>query len=73
MLKTQPEEIGNRLVLWQDQMKTLEKESRSFEIEIGGKSGGALVSQAIDINGVSCLAASLEGADGTALRDSVIA
>ena len=72
VLKTQPEEIGNRLVQWQDQMKALEKEVAALKSKLAANQAGALVSQAIDINGVKLLAASLEGADGTALRDSVI-
>ncbi|MBC3883290.1 alanine--tRNA ligase [Undibacterium sp. LX40W] len=72
VLKTQPEEIGGRLLQWQEQMKSLEKEVAALKSKLAANQALALVSQATDINGVKVLAATLDGADGTALRDSVI-
>ena len=71
VLKTQPEEVIQRLGQWQDQMKTLEKEVTALKSKLAAHQGDALVSQAQKIKGVSVLAATLDGADSNALRDSV--
>ncbi len=71
-LKAQPEEIAQRIGQWQDQMKSLEKEVAALKSKLAANQGDALLSQALEINGVKVLAVCLEGADATTLRDAVI-
>ena len=72
LLKTQPEEIAQRIGQWQEQIKSLEKEVAALKSKLAANQGDALLAQASEINGVKILAATMEGADGSALRDSVI-
>ncbi|MGI4850043.1 MAG: alanine--tRNA ligase [Janthinobacterium lividum] len=67
-LKAQPEELTQRIVQVQDQVRTLEKELGALKAKLASGQGDGLVSQAVDINGLKVLAATLEGADLAALR-----
>ena len=69
LLKTQPDELVHRIILVQDQVKSLEKEMTQLKSRLAVNQGNALVSQATDVNGVSVLAALLDGADAAALRE----
>ena len=71
-LKAQPEEIAQRIGQWQEQMKSLEKEVAALKSKLAANQGDALLSQAVDINGIKTLAVCLDGADATTLRDAVI-
>ena len=71
-LKAQPEELTQRIAQWQDNMKSLEKELAALKSKLAANQGDALVAQALDIKGVRVLAATLDGADATALRDTVV-
>nr|WP_314858710.1 alanine--tRNA ligase [uncultured Undibacterium sp.] len=70
-MKVQPEDIGSRLNQWQEQMKSLEKEVAALKSKLASNQADAMLSQALDINGVKVLVATLDGADANALRDSV--
>lgn len=70
-MKVQPEDIGSRLSQWQDQMKSLEKEVAALKSKLASNQADAMLSQALDMNGVKVLVATLDGADANALRDSV--
>lgn len=70
-MKVQPEDIGARLNQWQEQMKSLEKEVAALKSKLAANQADAMLSQAVDINGVKVLVATLDGADANALRDSV--
>ena len=70
-MKVQPEDIGARLNQWQEQMKSLEKEVAALKSKLASNQADAMLSQAVDINDVKVLVATLEGADANALRDSV--
>ena len=67
-LKVQPDEITNRIAQVQYQVKSLEKELASLKTKMASGQGDELLSQAIDINGIKVLAATLEGADVPTLR-----
>jgi alanyl-tRNA synthetase len=67
-LKVQPDEIANRIAQVQDQVKWLEKELASLKTKMASGQGDELLSQAVDINGIKVLAATLEGADVPTLR-----
>ncbi len=67
-LKVQPDEIAHRIAQVQDQVKSLEKELASLKTKMASSQGDDLLSQAVDINGIKVLAATLEGADVPTLR-----
>ena len=69
LLKTQPDDLLQRIMLVQDQVKSLEKEMNQLKSKLAANQGNELASQAIEINGVKVLAAVLDGADSTALRE----
>lgn len=71
MLKVQPEELTQRIVQVQDHVKLLEKELAALKSKLAANQGDELVNQAIDINGIKVLAATLAGADVTALRETM--
>jgi len=70
-LKAQPEELTQRIAQVQDHVKALEKELAALKSKLAANQGDELVTQAIDVNGIKVLAATLEGADVTALRETM--
>ncbi len=70
-LKAQPEELTQRIVQVQDHVRTLEKELATLKSKLAASQGDELAGQAIDINGIKVLAATLAGADVTALRETM--
>jgi len=52
-------------------VKALEKELARFKSKLAASKGDDLASQAVDVNGVKVLAASLEGADAKSLRETM--
>ena len=71
VLKTPPEELTQRIVQVQEQVKSLEKELAALKSKLASGQGDELVSQAIDVNGIKVLAATLEGADVATLRETM--
>ena len=71
MLKSSPDELGNRIAAMQAQVKELEKELAQAKGKLASNQGDELVSQATDIKGIKVLAAKLEGADAKALRETM--
>jgi alanyl-tRNA synthetase len=69
LLKAQPDDLIQRIVLVQDQVKVLEKEMSVLKSKLAANQGNELASQAKDIRGVKVLAAVLDGADATTLRE----
>ncbi|MES2073564.1 MAG: alanine--tRNA ligase [Pseudomonadota bacterium] len=70
-LKSQPEELTQRIAQVQDHVKSLEKELAALKSKLAANQGDELVAQAVDIKGIKVLAATLEGADVTALRETM--
>ena len=70
-LKTSPDELPSRIAQVQDQVKSLEKEVAALKSKLAAGQGDELVTQAIDVNGIKVLAATMEGADVTALRETM--
>ena len=70
-LKTQPDELVPRILQVQDQVKSLEKELAALKAKFASSQGDELLDQAVDINGVKVLAATIEGADVPTLRSSM--
>ncbi|MDB5992476.1 MAG: alanine--tRNA ligase, partial [Herbaspirillum sp.] len=70
-LKAQPEEVAQRITQVQEHVRQLEKELGALKSKLASSQGDELVSQAIDVKGIKVLAATLEGADSTALRETM--
>jgi alanyl-tRNA synthetase len=70
-LKTNPEELTTRIAQVQDQVKSLEKELAALKSKLASGQGDELVTQAVDVNGIKVLAATLEGADVARLRETM--
>ncbi|MBZ2206682.1 alanine--tRNA ligase [Massilia soli] len=70
-LKTSPDELGSRIAQVQDQVKSLEKELAALKSKMAAGQGDELASQAVDVNGIKVLAATLDGADVAGLRETM--
>ncbi|QJD98904.1 alanine--tRNA ligase [Massilia forsythiae] len=70
-LKTSPEELPSRIAQVQDQVKSLEKEIAALKSKLAAGQGDELITQAIDVNGIKVLAATMEGADVAGLRETM--
>ena len=68
-LKTPAHELGAKVVQLLDTQKSLEKELARLKSKLASSQGDDLADQAVDIQGVKVLAATLEGADANALRE----
>ena len=69
--KAPPAEILNKVAQLADHVKSLEKELARLKSKLASSQGDDLISQAIEINGIKVLAATLEGADANALRETM--
>ena len=70
-LKTSPDELPSRIAQVQDQVKSLEKEIAALKSKLAAGQGDELAMQAIDVNGIKVLAATMEGADVAGLRETM--
>jgi len=70
-LKAQPEELTQRIAQVQDHVKALEKELAGLKSRLASNQGDELLAQAVDVNGIKVLAATLEGADVATLRETM--
>jgi alanyl-tRNA synthetase len=70
-LKTNPDELTTRIGQVQDQVKSLEKELTALKSKMASGQGDELATQAIDVNGIKVLAATLDGADVARLRETM--
>jgi alanyl-tRNA synthetase len=70
-LKSTPDEITSRIGQVQDQVRTLEKELNALKSKLASGQGDELATQAVDVKGIKVLAATLEGADINALRETM--
>ncbi len=70
-LKAQPAEAVARVAQVLDHAKALEKELARLKSKLAASQGDDLVHQAAEVKGIKVLAAQLEGADATALRDTL--
>ncbi len=71
LLKTSPDDIAERVVSIMDNVRTLEKELARLKSKLAAAQGDDMLNQAVDIKGAKVLAAMLEGADVTALRETM--
>ena len=70
-LKAQPDELGARIQQVQEQVRQLERELNAMKAKAAASKGDELVGQAVDINGLKVLAATLDGADVASLRGTM--
>ncbi len=70
-LKTLPAETAARVGQLLDNTKALEKELARLKSKLAASQGDDLAAQAVDVKGIKVLAAKLEGADATALRETL--
>ncbi|MDP3610032.1 MAG: alanine--tRNA ligase [Methylophilus sp.] len=70
-LKAPTHELANKVAQLNEHAKSLEKELTRLKSKLASSQGDDLATQAIDINGVKVLAATLEGADANALRETM--
>jgi alanyl-tRNA synthetase len=70
-LKAPAHEVPAKIVQILDNVKTLEKELARLKSKLASSQGDDLAAQAIDINGIKVLAATMEGADANALRETM--
>ncbi len=70
-LKAQPAEAVARVTQVLDHARALEKELARLTSRLAASQGDELVNQAAEVKGIKVLAAQLEGADATALRDTL--
>jgi alanyl-tRNA synthetase len=71
LLKTQPDEIAERVVGILDNVRALEKELARLKSKLAASQGDDLVGQAVDVKGAKVLAAVLDGADVATLRETM--
>ncbi|TFW16452.1 alanine--tRNA ligase [Duganella callida] len=70
-LKANPEELTVKIGAVQDQVKSLEKELAALKSKLAAGQGDELAGKAVDVKGIKVLAATLDGADVTALRETM--
>jgi alanyl-tRNA synthetase len=70
-LKTGADELPARIAQVQDQVKALEKEVAALKSKLASGQGDELAGQAVDVNGIKVLAATMDGADVTSLRETM--
>jgi len=70
-LKAHPDELKQRLLQLQDQIKTLEKDLERTKSKMAASQGEELLSQVVTVNGCNTLVALLESVDVKALRETL--
>ncbi len=68
LLKTDSQNVLDRVVSLQDQTKELEKALNSAKQKLASQQGADMLSNAVEINGVKVLIANLEGVEAKSLR-----
>ena len=70
-LKTNPQEITQKIAQIIDNVRQTEKELARLKTKMASSQGADLASQAQDVNGIKVLAANLENADAKTLRETL--
>jgi len=71
LLKTQPDDLAERVVSILDNVRSLEKELARLKSKLAASQGEDLLNKAADVKGAKVLAATLEGADVATLRETM--
>jgi len=70
-LKAVPAELPARVAAVLEQQRALEKELESLKSRLAAAQGDGLLAQAVAVKGIQVLAATLQGADAKALRETL--
>ena len=70
-VKAQPQELTARIAQILDNVKSLERELAKLKSKVASSQGEDLAGQAVEVKGARVLAATLEGADAKALRETM--
>jgi len=70
-LKAAPTELQGRVSQVLEQVRALEKEVAQLKGKLASSQGDELLARAIDVKGIKVLAATLDGADAKALRETM--
>jgi alanyl-tRNA synthetase len=70
-LKATPAEVPARVAAVLDHVRALEKEVTALKGRLASAQGDEMLAQAVDVKGVKVLAATLQGADAKALRETL--
>ncbi|MBL0727130.1 alanine--tRNA ligase [Piscinibacter sp. HJYY11] len=70
-LKVSPQDVPSRVASVLDQVRALEKEVAALKGKLASSQGDELLAKAVDVKGIKVLAATLEGADAKALRETM--
>jgi alanyl-tRNA synthetase len=70
-LRTNPDEVAQKIAQLQDSVRGLEKELARLKSKMASSQGDELADRAQDVKGVKVLAATLEGADAKTLRETL--
>lgn len=70
-LKATPAEVPGRVAAVLEHVRALEKEVESLKSKLASSQGDELVAQAVDVKGIKVVAATLQGADAKALRETL--
>ncbi|MBU3567497.1 alanine--tRNA ligase [Polynucleobacter alcilacus] len=71
LLKTHPGDLVNRVAQLQDSLRQAERELEKANSKLAASQGDELAGQAIEVNGITVLAARLDGADAGVLRETM--
>jgi alanyl-tRNA synthetase len=70
-LRTNPDEVTQKIAQMQDSVRALEKELARLKSKMASSQGDELADRAQEVKGVKVLAATLEGADAKTLRETL--
>jgi alanyl-tRNA synthetase len=70
-LKVTPAEVAGRVGALLEQVRGLEKEVAALKGKLASAQGDELLAQAVDVNGIKVLAATIAGADAKTLRETM--
>jgi len=71
LLKTQPDDIAERIAGMLDNVRSLEKELARLKSKLAASQGDDLAAAAVEVKGAKVLAATLDGADVATLRETM--
>ena len=70
-LKTNPQEVGQKIAQVLDNVRNLEKELARLKSKLASSQGDDLAGLAVDVKGIKVLAAAMDGADSKSLREAM--
>ena len=71
LLKTGADSIVSKIEQMTERLKVVEREADALKMKLATQAGGDLLDDVVDVCGVQCLVASLDGQDPKTLRDTL--